>query len=41
MLVLIYIITVMNISWVVGYREQVKKQKIEEVKPIEIKEVGE
>ena len=32
---------IINISWVVRYREQVKEQKIEEVKLIEMKEVGE
>ena len=28
-----------NISWVVKYREQVRGQKIEEVKPVKLKEV--
>jgi len=30
-----------NISWVVKYREQVREQKIEEVKLVELKEVKE
>jgi len=32
---------VVNISWVVWYRKQVKEQKLEEEKPIEVNRVGE
>ena len=30
-----------NVSWIVRYREQVEEQKIEKVKPIEVKGVKE
>ena len=32
---------VVNISWVLWYRKQVNKQKLEEEKPIEVNGVGE
>ena len=32
---------VMNVSWVVQYKEQVEGQKAEEVKPVEVEEVKE
>ena len=32
---------VVNISWIVQYREQVEKQKVEKVKLVEIEEVKE
>ena len=32
---------VVNVSWVVQYREQVKEQKAEEVKPVEVEGVEE
>jgi len=32
---------VMNVSWIVWYKEQVKKQKAEEVKPVEVEGVKE
>ena len=32
---------VVNISWVVQYKKQVKEQKAEEVKPVEVKGVKE
>jgi len=32
---------VVNVSWIVWYKEQVERQKIEEVKPVEIEGVEE
>jgi len=32
---------VVNVSWIVRYREQVEEQKVEKVKPIEVKGVKE
>ena len=32
---------VVNISWIVQYRDQIKEQKKEKVKPVEIEEVKE
>jgi len=32
---------VVNVSWVVQYREQVERQKVEKVKPIEVEEIEE
>jgi len=32
---------VVDVSWIVWYREQIKRQKIEEVKPVEINRVEE
>ena len=38
---LIRIHLIVNVSWVVQYKEQVGGQKVEEVKPVEIEEVEE
>ena len=35
------VVATTNMSWVVRYREQVKGQKVEEIKPVEINEVEE
>jgi len=32
---------VVNVSWIVRYREQVEEQKVKKVKPIEVKGVKE
>ena len=32
---------VVNISWIIQYREKVGGQKVEEVKPVEVEEVEE
>ena len=41
LLTLIRIYLVVNISWVMQYKKQVGEQKVEEVKPVEIKGVEE
>ena len=41
LLTLIRIYLVVNISWVMQYKEQVGEQKVEEVKPVEIEGVEE
>ena len=39
MLMKIYL--VVNVSWIIQYREQIERQKVEEAKPIEIEGVEE
>ena len=39
LLTLMRIHPVMNVSWVVWYKEQVKGQKVEKIKPVKVKEV--